>query len=218
MIQLDILPTALAAAGVAAKPEWKLDGVNLLPYLTGEAAGAPHEALYWRFGQQIAIRMGDWKLVKGAGMPEHRQRPPRQGQHRRRAVVQPGAGHRRNQNLAERSPRSSRQLAEAWDQWNVENVDAKWRPRARRGEESKESRQRQGSEEEGSINAAANQKARHIAPRGLRNEEETPGNRSGILSGQLPASAQRRAPAISRTASEGPDATRQPCRPNASSI
>ena len=31
VIQLDILPTALAAAGVEIKPEWKLDGVNLLP-------------------------------------------------------------------------------------------------------------------------------------------------------------------------------------------
>jgi len=31
VIQLDILPTALAAAGVTVQPEWKLDGVNLLP-------------------------------------------------------------------------------------------------------------------------------------------------------------------------------------------
>src|SRR5881396_1402886 len=34
VIQIDILPTALAAAGVEAKPDWNLDGVNLLPYLT----------------------------------------------------------------------------------------------------------------------------------------------------------------------------------------
>ena len=24
----------------------------------------PHAALYWRFGAQMAIRKGDWKLVK----------------------------------------------------------------------------------------------------------------------------------------------------------
>jgi arylsulfatase A-like enzyme len=41
--------------------------VNLLPYLSGEAAGAPRKALYWRFGDQMAIRMGDWKLVKHRG-------------------------------------------------------------------------------------------------------------------------------------------------------
>lgn len=65
VIQLDILPTALAAAGVEGKPEWKLDGVNLLPYLTGaKNAADPHAALFWRFGGQMAVRKGDWKLVK----------------------------------------------------------------------------------------------------------------------------------------------------------
>ncbi len=64
VIQLDILPTALAAAGVEAEPDWKLDGVNLLPALKGEAVGPPHEALYWRLGEQSAIRKGDWKLVR----------------------------------------------------------------------------------------------------------------------------------------------------------
>jgi arylsulfatase A-like enzyme len=67
IIQLDILPTSLAAAGVAADPTWKLDGVNLLPYLTGEKSGQPHETLYWRYGDQWAIRHGDWKLVAGNG-------------------------------------------------------------------------------------------------------------------------------------------------------
>ena len=48
------------------------DGVTFLPYLQGEKADAPHEALFWRFGQQIAIRKGDWKLVKapGGGVPQ----------------------------------------------------------------------------------------------------------------------------------------------------
>lgn len=64
VIQLDVMPTALAAAGVPIRPEWKLDGVNLLPFLTGQNAGAPHESLYWRTGDVLAIRKGDWKLVK----------------------------------------------------------------------------------------------------------------------------------------------------------
>ena len=63
IIQLDILPTALAAAGGKVDPAWKLDGVDLLPYLTGKNTGKPHETLYWRFGEQWAIRHGDWKLV-----------------------------------------------------------------------------------------------------------------------------------------------------------
>jgi arylsulfatase A-like enzyme len=64
VIQLDILPTALAAAGVAIKPEWKLDGVDLRPYLSGQNAATPHDMLYWRLGAQMAIRRGDWKLVQ----------------------------------------------------------------------------------------------------------------------------------------------------------
>lgn len=59
---LDLLPTALVAAGGTIDPAWKLDGVDLMPYLTGAKTGVPHETLYWRFGEQWAIRQGDWKL------------------------------------------------------------------------------------------------------------------------------------------------------------
>jgi arylsulfatase A-like enzyme len=56
VIQLDVLPTALAAAGVEGKPEWQLDGVNLLPYLAGRKEAAPHDTLYRRLGEQMATR------------------------------------------------------------------------------------------------------------------------------------------------------------------
>jgi arylsulfatase A-like enzyme len=61
---LDILPTAVVAAGGTIDPAWKLDGVDLLPYLTGKNPARPRETLYWRFGEQWAIRQGDWKLVE----------------------------------------------------------------------------------------------------------------------------------------------------------
>jgi arylsulfatase A-like enzyme len=65
---LDILPTALAAAGVPADAAWKLEGLNLLPWLTGQAAAAPARGpLFWRFGvrgSQFAVRDGDLKRVK----------------------------------------------------------------------------------------------------------------------------------------------------------
>src|SRR5262249_8810385 len=35
----------------------------LMPYVTGANKGRPHEALFWRYGPQWAIRKGDWKLV-----------------------------------------------------------------------------------------------------------------------------------------------------------
>jgi arylsulfatase A-like enzyme len=64
VISLDITPTAVAVAGGAATSEHPVDGVNLIPYLSGESAGRPHDTLYWRFGPQWAIRQGDYKLVQ----------------------------------------------------------------------------------------------------------------------------------------------------------
>ncbi len=58
---LDVVPTALAAAGLT--PPENLDGVDLTPYLTGEKNENPHEALFWRYTERIALRRGDWKAV-----------------------------------------------------------------------------------------------------------------------------------------------------------
>jgi arylsulfatase A-like enzyme len=61
VISLDILPTVAKIAG-AEMPE-KIDGVDLMPYLTGKNQGQPHEYLYWRLFHMSALRMGDWKIV-----------------------------------------------------------------------------------------------------------------------------------------------------------
>ena len=66
---LDLLPTCLAAAGKEIDAAWNMDGVNLLPYLSGERAGAPHERLFWRFWRVSAVREGPWKLVRVADDP-----------------------------------------------------------------------------------------------------------------------------------------------------
>jgi len=59
----DCHATALAAAGGEFPTDKPLDGVNLLPFLTGEKSGRPHEQLFWRSGGAHAARVGDWKLV-----------------------------------------------------------------------------------------------------------------------------------------------------------
>ncbi len=66
VIQLDVLPTVLAATGVEMKPDWQLDGVNLLPLLEGKTDKLTPRELYFRFGVQHAVRQGDWKLVKAS--------------------------------------------------------------------------------------------------------------------------------------------------------
>ena len=59
---LDILPTVAAACGVPVSEAKPLDGVNLLPYLTKEKVGVPHEALFWKLAGYSAVRVGKWKL------------------------------------------------------------------------------------------------------------------------------------------------------------
>lgn len=120
VIQLDVAPTVLAAAGVAVDPAWKFEGVDLLPHLAGQPGAAPHDALYWRFGDQFAIRQGDWKLVAYDAAADGGQ----------------GATPAKLYNLADdigeqhdlsaEQPEKVRELQAAWDAWNKQNVPAKW--------------------------------------------------------------------------------------------
>lgn len=112
VIQLDLLPTALAAAGGTVDPEWKLDGVNLLPYLTGQESGKPHERLYWRFGEQWAVRSGDWKLVVANGG----SRSPE--------LYNLAADISEAKDLAAEQPDKVKELQEQWNAWNAEQAPA----------------------------------------------------------------------------------------------
>lgn len=59
---IDIFATAAAAAGAALPADRTIDGVNLLPFLRGEAHGEPHDALFWRSGHYQTVLAGGWKL------------------------------------------------------------------------------------------------------------------------------------------------------------
>jgi arylsulfatase A-like enzyme len=59
---MDIYATAVRAAG--GRPPKQLDGVDIIPFLTGKQSGCPHEVLYWRQGGRTAVRIGDWKLLR----------------------------------------------------------------------------------------------------------------------------------------------------------
>ena len=62
VISLDIAATALGVGG--AETPKNLDGVDLLPYLSNKTSGRPHEELFWRQGPRMAVRVGDWKLLR----------------------------------------------------------------------------------------------------------------------------------------------------------
>ncbi|MSR32912.1 MAG: sulfatase [Gemmataceae bacterium] len=125
VIQLDLFPTALAAAGVEAKTNKPIDGVNLLPFLNGENKAAPHDALYWRFGAQMAIRMGDWKLIKARG--------DAQAFNRSEVASAMGANlfnlkedEGEKTDLAGSKPEKVKELQEVWNKWNATLEKPTW--------------------------------------------------------------------------------------------
>jgi arylsulfatase A-like enzyme len=122
VIQLDLTATALELAGARAE---NLDGVNLLPFLSGEKTGAPHDALFWRFGEQMAIRVGDYKLVRYDRNVETRTGAP----------GQPVAGPRlynlardigETNDLCAALPDKVKELQGKWDAWNATLVKPLW--------------------------------------------------------------------------------------------
>lgn len=122
VIQLDATATALAAAGVIVEG---LDGVDLVPSLSGAKQGSPHDALYWRFGRQMAIRRGDLKLVRydrtadgEAGRPD--------GPVTRARLYDLSRDIGESRDLASERPDDVRTLEAAWAAWDASNVDPLW--------------------------------------------------------------------------------------------
>lgn len=69
VISLDIFATAIAQSADLVSSKNPLDGVNLIPYLTAEQQGDPHEFLFWRKfdAQDYAVRKGNDKMIVRKG-------------------------------------------------------------------------------------------------------------------------------------------------------
>ena len=128
IIQLDVLPTALAAAGVQTHSQWQLDGVNLLPFLTGKKSGRPHETLYWRFGEHMAIRKGDWKLVKTGEGPLKEANTSSFNDLSNAELYNLAEDIGETKNLAPTHPEKVRELAADWQRWNKKLAKPLWPP------------------------------------------------------------------------------------------
>jgi len=111
VMNLDVLPTVVAAAGGSIEATTKLDGVDLLPYVTGKVTTRPHETLYWRFGEQWAVRQGDLKLVLargGSGKPE---------------LYNLADDFSESNDLATAQPEKVQQLQALWTTWSAEQAE-----------------------------------------------------------------------------------------------
>lgn len=109
---LDIAATAVAVSG-AGSSDGLLEGKNLVPYLTGETRGSPHEALFWRFaeGDHIwAVRTPDAKYMQ--------QMLPGVG----RAFFDMTTDPYETSNIVDQDLERQARLARLWNQWNSKNV------------------------------------------------------------------------------------------------
>jgi arylsulfatase A-like enzyme len=97
----------VAAAGGTIDPSWKLDGVDLLPFLTGQNQERPHQTFYWRIDGMWAIRDGDMKLVSGSqgSAPE---------------LFDLAADVSEKNDLVAKQPEKVKELQAKWDAWNAQ--------------------------------------------------------------------------------------------------
>ena len=58
----DLYATAAAAAGAKLPADRIVDGVDLVPFVTGETEGEPHKELFWRSGASQSALVNGWKL------------------------------------------------------------------------------------------------------------------------------------------------------------
>jgi arylsulfatase A-like enzyme len=136
VIQLDVLPTALAAAG--ATSSIPIDGVNLLPLLEGKTDKLAPRELYFRFGIQHAVRQGDWKLVKAS-----KDMQP--------MLVNLATDPGEQTDLSAKEPEKAQSLQKLFDQWNATMQPPRWEDERWNGDENrkegkKEKRKKRGKE------------------------------------------------------------------------
>ncbi len=114
---LDVVPTALAAAGAKADG---FDGVDLLPFLSGDSNASPHDALYWRYGDRVGIRKGAWKWTDNAEL----------GKGLFNVESDPGEA----RDLSDAHPDKLKELQSQWKQWAAGLKPPAWEmPRVNEG-------------------------------------------------------------------------------------
>jgi len=114
VIALDIVATSLAVAGAARSEQLPLDGKDLMPYLLGEANGAPHDSLFWRQGGNWAVRVGRWKLL-------------RQGADSAPMLFDLTADLGESNDLVAAQPERAAALRARYDAWAEQLVEPRWK-------------------------------------------------------------------------------------------
>ncbi len=111
---LDIMATIVAQTNVEINKERPLDGVNLIPYLTGENNTNPHDYLFWRKWEQnaMAIRQGNYKLVSNKNQEVNTP-----------ALYNISNEISEENDLSDEHKKKHHQMLKEWQQWNSQLKD-----------------------------------------------------------------------------------------------
>ena len=111
IVSMDANMTALEVGNAIPKEE-PLDGVNILPLLTGESNAAPHENLFWRVGRKNALRHGDWKAIRVGGSWQ---------------LYDLTHDVSETTDLAAQNAARVQELSAIWEKWNGEQIEPLWK-------------------------------------------------------------------------------------------
>ena len=110
----DIYATAAANSEGVIAPEL-VEGVDLVPFVTGKKKGVPHETLFWRQGGKSGLRHGDWKIVRMGG-----RKLPGKSQWELYDLSEDLS---EETNLAQSKPKRLTELVERWEKMNGEMAE-----------------------------------------------------------------------------------------------
>ncbi|MFI3285869.1 MAG: sulfatase-like hydrolase/transferase [Rikenellaceae bacterium] len=111
---LDISRTAVELSGGDPLSSNPMDGVNLIPYVTGEIEGAPHEAIYWR-----GANGKKWAIVSSDGSKYVKNKPSDTPQ-----LFALSNDASESNDLVGKKPELAEQLKAKWNAWNEGNVES----------------------------------------------------------------------------------------------
>jgi len=111
---LDIMATIVGQTNVEINKDRPLDGVNLIPYLTGKNNNDPHDMLFWRKWEQnaMAIRSGNLKLV--ANTKKSSKNPE---------LFNIDKDIAEKSNLSEDQTKTRDEMLKKWQEWNSQLKD-----------------------------------------------------------------------------------------------
>jgi len=109
---LDIYPTCVRAAGGSLEQPRPLDGVDLMPFVTGKHKDVPHPHMFWRKLECAAVRDGDWKLIRVDQLSP--------------ALYDLSTDIGEHKNLAERMPERTGELLQRLEAWEQDKILPIW--------------------------------------------------------------------------------------------